>query len=83
MPQTKSSATLALDVIRNLLILGLTAYITLLIWRWYWLAALVACVPLYIVLLNVVGFATLPLYAFTPEVRSARQAQKKMFKGGR
>jgi hypothetical protein len=69
--------TRVLDLIRYGLILVATAYATFLIWRWHWLAALVACFPVYLIMLNLFGFLTLPLYALTPESRRIR----RQFKG--
>jgi hypothetical protein len=65
-----------LDVVRNLLVLAATGYGTVLVWRWNWIAAIVACIPIYIVMLNLFGFLTLPLYALTPEVRRAREMER-------
>ena len=67
-----------LDVIRNLLILAATVYATFLIWQWHWIAALVACIPVYIVMLNLFGFLTLPLYLLTPEVRRAKEMERAL-----
>ena len=67
-----------LDAVRHVLILGAWGYATFLLWQWHWIAALVACVPVYIVMLNLVGFATLPLYLLTPEVRQARQMHRAL-----
>ena len=67
-----------LDVVRHLLILAATAYVTVLLWRWSWIAAIVACLPVYVVALNVFGFLTLPLYALTPEVKRAREMERAL-----
>jgi len=67
-----------LDVVRNVLILAATSYATFLIWQWHWIAALVACVPVYVVMLNLFGFLTLPLYLLTPEVRQAREMPRAL-----
>ncbi len=63
----KSGTTIFFDIVRNLLILVATGYAVFLIWKWNWIFALIAAVPVYIVMLNLFGFLTLPLYAFTPE----------------
>ena len=70
--------TRLLNVLRHGLILGVTAYATWRLWDWHWIAAILACIPIYIVALNVVGFLTLPLYAFTPENRRARQMGREL-----
>ena len=58
---------------------SIPAYVTVLIWRWNYLAGIVLCAPTYVVMLNLAGFMTLPLYAMTPEVRTVRQAEKELF----
>ena len=65
----KSGTTIILDVLRNLLILAATGYVTVLVWRYNWIIALLGLLPVYVVFLNVFGFLTLPLYRFTPENR--------------
>jgi hypothetical protein len=67
-----------LDAVRHILILGAWGYATLLLWQWHWIAALLACVPVYVVMLNLFGFLTLPLYMLTPEVRQAREMQRAL-----
>ena len=74
----KSGVTVVLDVIRNLLSVGATAYIGWRIWDWNAIVAVVACAPVYVVALNLAGFLTLPLYAFTPEARAARKTEQEM-----
>jgi hypothetical protein len=68
--------TRLLDLVRHALILLITAYATLSLWRWHWIAAILVCLPIYVVVLNLVGFLTLPLYAFTPESRQGRKMLK-------
>jgi ABC-type multidrug transport system fused ATPase/permease subunit len=72
----KSGATIFLDILRNVLILIATGYIVFFIWKWNWIIALIAAIPIYIVMLNLFGFLTLPLYAFTPENRLKAKALK-------
>ena len=67
-----------LDVLRHALILGAWGYATFLLWQWHWIAAVLACVPVYVVMMNLVGFATLPLYLLTPEVRRAREMERAL-----
>lgn len=52
-----------LDTIRDLIILTTTVIAVCLIWKIHWLLAIVAAAPVYILMLIVVGFLTLPLYA--------------------
>ena len=77
--RSHETATTALDFVRYLLIAVATAYATFLIWRWSWIAAVAACVPVYIIMLNAVDFLTLPLYTFTG-VRRAKAAEKALWK---
>jgi hypothetical protein len=77
----KSGITIFLDILRNLLILVATGCVVFLIWKWSWIVALVAAIPVYIVMLNLIGFLTLPLYVFTPENRLKAKALKAFEKG--
>jgi len=77
----KSGITILLDVFRHLSILAATGYAIFLIWNWNWIVALLAAIPVYIIMLNLVGFLTLPLYAFTPENRLKAKAFKAFEKG--
>ena len=70
--------TAVLDVLRYLLIAVSTLYATFLIWQWHWIAAVLALFPVYVILLNLFGFLLLPLYGFTPEVRSTRKQAKAL-----
>jgi hypothetical protein len=72
-----------LDVARHLLILAATAYATVTVWQWNWIAGIVFCIPLYVVMLNVFGFLTLPLYLLTSEVRRAREMERALFQRAR
>lgn len=72
----KSATTVFLDLLRNALILAATGYVTFALWRWHWIVAVVALVPVYIVMLNLFGFLTLPLYLLTPETKRAREMEK-------
>lgn len=77
----KSGATILLDILRNLLIIAATGYVILLIWQWHWIVALIAIIPVYIIMLNLLGFITLPLYTLTPENRLNKKAFNAFEKG--
>lgn len=77
----KSGTTLFFDVIRHLLILSGTCYVVFLIWQRSWLVAIIATIPIYLILLNLIGFLTLPLYLLTPESRLGAKAIKASEKG--
>ena len=77
----KSGATIILDIVRNLLILAATGYVTVLIWRYNWIIALLGLLPVYFVFLNVFGFLTLPLYHLTPENRLKGKMHQAMTSG--
>ena len=68
----KSLATLLLDNIRYLLILAASCYAVILIWRWNWIVALIAAIPVFKIMWNLVGFLTFPLYLFTSEGKALR-----------
>ena len=72
----KSGTTIFLDILRNVLIVAATGFVVFLIWKWNWIVALIAAIPVYVVLLNLFGFLTLPLYALTPENRLMGKAYK-------
>ena len=76
---SKTAATALLDLLRWMLIVAATGYATFAIWRWNWIAAVVGLIPVYIIMLNVFGFLTLPLYLLTPETKRAREMQKAIF----
>jgi hypothetical protein len=77
----KSGVTILLDIIRHLLILAATGYLVFLTWRWNWIVGLIAVIPIYVVMLNLVGFATLPLYMLTPENKLKAKAFKAFQNG--
>jgi type III restriction enzyme len=54
--------TIVLDLARWPGICAATGYVVLLLWRWNWIVAMVAFVPALVIVMNVVGFAMLPLY---------------------
>ena len=77
----KSGTTIFFDIIRHLLILSGTCYVVFLVWQRNWLVAVIAAIPIYLILLNLIGFLTLPLYVLTPESRLAAKASKALEKG--
>ena len=77
----KSSVTIVFDVVRNVLVLVGTGYVSVLIWQYNWVLALVALLPVYAILLNVFGFLTLPLYQLTPENRLKARMHEAMMSG--
>lgn len=87
----RSSHTLRqfLDVIRHLIIVVATVVALYFMWKIHWLLATVAALPVYILLLNLVGFLTLPLYglaayawySLTPDGRIASEMLERIKKG--
>lgn len=73
MNQTKSSFAKILDIIRNLLIIITTIYLLTFIWRWNWIIAIICAIPVYVIIMNIIGFVTLPLYYLTPEHKESKQ----------
>jgi hypothetical protein len=51
-----------IDYIREASIWILTVIAIIIVGRWHWLAALILAIPIWIVMINVAGFLTLPLY---------------------
>ena len=70
----KSGVTILFDVIRNALVLIATGFLVFLIGKWHWIAAVLAAIPVYVVMLNLFGFLTLPLYMLTPEKKLMAKA---------
>lgn len=79
--QNKSTTTIILDIIRNLITLILTLLILKRLLNWHWIASVIGAIPIYIVVLNIIGFATLPLYFFTPENKLLRKTSKAINNG--
>lgn len=77
----KSRTTLALDILRHLLVLAATCYAVFLIWQWNWVVALIAAIPVYFLTLNLAGFLTLPFYYFTPENKLKAKAYRALMDG--
>lgn len=82
MNQIKSSFTKILDFTRNLLIVLTTLYLLTFLWKWHWIYAIVGAIPIYIILLNIFGFLTLPLYLLTPENKEFKKSKKLFNKYG-
>ncbi len=74
---------LFLDIIRWLLIIFATSVTVKWLWGIHWLLGLLLAVPVFVVVMNVIGFATLPLYGFTQEVSEARRRLKELERRGR
>jgi hypothetical protein len=77
----KSGVTICLDVIRNVAILVGTGWVTVLLWRYNWILGLVVVIPIYLILLNVIGLLALPLYRFTPENRLKARMHEAIMSG--
>jgi len=77
----KSGVTICLDVFRHLLVIVGTCYAVFLIWKLNWIIAMISAIPVYIIMLNLFGFISLPLYAFTPENRLKAKAFRSFGKG--
>jgi len=77
----KSAVWLFSDFIRHLLIVAGTIAVLYFLWKIHWLLAPLAALPVYILMVNLVGFITLPLYILTPEHAVAAKAYKAIEKG--
>ena len=60
-----------LDVIRHVIIITTTIMTIYFIWEIHWFLAIVLAFPTYILLLNLFGFLTIPLYALIAYVWSS------------
>ena len=79
----RSSACRFLDLLRHIIVLPGTLIVLCSLWRSSPGLAAIAALPVYIVLLNVVGFLILPLYYFTPERKTASELRRCLEKGDR
>ena len=70
------------DLLRWGLILGIWSLVTYLLWGISWIWAVIWIVPGFILILNLVGFATLPIYAViaanSPVGKQWRQFHKEL-----
>lgn len=77
----KSPVTIILDVVRHLIVVATSLYCITVVWEWNWIIALLSAIPIYFVVLNVIGIVTFPLYLFTPEKRMLSKAGKAFYHG--
>ncbi|MFH1370858.1 MAG: hypothetical protein ABII09_06190 [Planctomycetota bacterium] len=77
----KSGTTILWDTIRYLLILSSTGTVLYFIGKYSIVLAIIAALPVFVIMLNLIGFLTLPLYIFTPESRTCSKLEKLLDKG--
>ncbi len=77
----KSGTTVLWDTVRYVLIFSCTGVLLYYIGRYSIIFAIVAAVPIFIIMLNLIGFLTLPLYFFTPEGKASRDIFRSLDKG--
>ena len=77
----KSGTTVLWDTIRYLLIFSGTGVVLYYIGKYNLILAVIAAIPVFVIMLNLIGFLTLPLYFFTPESRTASKMLKSLEKG--
>lgn len=66
------------DFLRYTLTLGGTAFIASYLWKINWIIGAISILPVFILLLNIIGFLTIPIYFITPESSAARKAFKEL-----
>ena len=76
----KSLMWYILDFLRHILIFAGTAVVAWYLWKIDWRIGAISILPVFILLLNIIGFLTLPIYDITPEVRTGRKMFKKLEK---
>jgi hypothetical protein len=75
----KSITWYLLDFLRFILIFGGTAVIASYLWKINWIIGAISILPVFILLLNIIGFLTLPVYYYVPpEARVARKARESI-----
>lgn len=74
----KSITWYLFDFLRYTLTLGGTAFIASYLWKINWIIGAISILPVFILLLNIIGFLTIPIYLITPESSAARKAFKEL-----
>jgi len=75
----KSASWYFLDFVRHIIAIAGVAVVVRMLWNIYWLLGVIVAWPMLVLLMNLVGFLTLPLYHhLTPEGRNARNAGRKL-----
>lgn len=73
------------DLIRWALILGIVAVVAFFLWQIAWFWAVIWVVPGFYIVMNVVGFATLPIYYLVgildPKMREAKRRLDEIERG--
>jgi ABC-type multidrug transport system fused ATPase/permease subunit len=78
--QIKSKTTILWDTIRYLLTYFSTGVVLYYIGKYNLVLAVFAAIPVFIIMINLFGFLTLPLYFFTPESKAARKMLQSLEK---
>jgi len=75
----KSITWYLLDFLRFILTFAGTALIAWYLWKVNWIIGAISILPVFILLLNIIGFLTLPVYCYVPpEASTARKARKSL-----
>jgi hypothetical protein len=77
----KSATTVLCDTIRWLLICFGTGVVLYYIGKYSLALAVIAAIPVFVVMLNLIGFLTLPLYFLTPERKAVQNIARSLKKG--
>jgi hypothetical protein len=67
-----------LDFLRFILTFTGTAVIGWYLWKINWIIGPISILPVFILLLNIIGFLTLPVYFIAPESRAAKRPFKEL-----
>jgi hypothetical protein len=78
MNRRKSITWYLLDFLRHILTFAGTAVVAWYLWKINWIIGAISIFPVFILLLNIIGFLTLRIYDITPESRAARKAFKDL-----
>ena len=74
----KSITWYLLDFLRFIMTFGGTAVIAWYLWKIDWRIGAISILPVFILLLNIIGFLTLRIYDITPEASAARNAGERL-----
>jgi hypothetical protein len=78
MNRRKSITWYLLDFLRHILTFAGTAAIAWYLWKIDWRIGAISILPVFILLLNIIGFLTLRVYDITPEASAARKARESL-----
>jgi len=81
--QRKSISWYLLDFLRHILTFAGTGATAWYLWKIDWRIGAIAVFPVFVLIVNIIGFLTLRVYDITPEASAARKARESLEKFNR